>query len=197
MSKLYFRYGAMNCGKSSLLMQVAYNYNEKGRKVVIIKSSIDTKADDNLYSRIGLKRKVDILIKPNQSFEKYYEEWSKDISCILVDESQFLSAKQVEELWYVTKILNIPVICYGLRTDFTTNLFVGSKRLLELADEIEELITICKCGKRAKFNARFVDGKFTLKGDSVLIDGSNSNVVYEPMCGKCYIEEKNKMLLKK
>ena len=192
MSKLYFRYGAMNCGKSSLLMQVAYNYNEKGKKVVIVKSSTDTKADNHLLSRIGLKRKVDILINPNESFEKYYNDWKNDISCILVDEAQFLSENQVEELWYVTKMFNIPVICYGLRTDFTSNLFTGSKRLLELADETEEMITICKCGKRAKFNARYVDGQFTLDGDSVLIDGSKKNVVYEPLCGKCYLEEKQR-----
>ena len=192
MSKLYFRYGAMNCGKSSMLMQVAYNYNEKGRDVVIIKSSIDTKADDYLESRIGLKRKVDILIKPNESFEKYYDKWKESISCILVDEAQFLTINQIEELWYVTKTLNIPAICYGLKTDFTSNLFVGSKRLLELADEIEELLTICRCGKRAKFNARYVNGKFTLDGDAVLIDGAKDNVVYEPLCGKCYLEEKMK-----
>ena len=193
MSKLYFRYGAMNCGKSSMLMQVAYNYNEKGRKVVIIKSSIDTKADDKIYSRIGLERKVDILIKPNESFEKYYKDWEGKIACILVDECQFLSENQVEELWYVTKKMNIPVICYGLKTDFTSKFFCGSKRVFELADEIEELITICKCGKRAKFNARFVDGKFTLNGSTFLVDGEKSNVVYEPLCGKCYLEEKEKI----
>ena len=193
MSKLYFRYGAMNCGKSALLMQVAYNYNEKGRNVVIIKSSIDTKADDYLSSRIGIKRKVDVLIKPNESFEKYYNEWKEKISCILVDEAQFLTENQIDELWYVSKCLDIPVICYGLRTDFTSHLFAGSKRLLELADEIEELITICRCGRRAKFNSRFVNGKFTLDGESVLIDGSKNNVIYEPLCSRCYLEEKLKI----
>lgn len=192
MSKLYFRYGAMNCGKSSLLMQVAYNYNEKDRKVVIIKSSIDTKAEDYLSSRIGLKRKVDILIKPNESFSEYFDYWKDNISCVLVDEAQFLTQNQIDELWYVSKVLNIPVICYGLKTDFTSKLFSGSKRLIEIADEIEELLTICKCGKRAKFNGRYVNGKFTLEGDSVLIDGSKDNVVYESLCGKCFLEEKIK-----
>ena len=192
MSKLYFRYGAMNCGKSSLLMQVAFNYNEKGRRVVIIKSSIDTKADNFLSSRIGLKRKVDILLNPKESLKNYFYDWKVDVSCILVDEAQFLTKAQVEELWYTAKILDIPVICYGLRTDFQSNLFEGSKRLFELADEVEELVTICKCGKRAKFNARFVDGKFTLEGNSVLIDGSKANVTYEPMCGACYLREKEK-----
>ena len=196
MSKLYFRYGAMNCGKSSMLMQVAFNYNEKGQKVVVIKSSIDTKAEEYLSSRIGLKRKVDVLLNPKDSLKPYYFDWKVDVSCILVDEAQFLTKTQVEELWYVAKILDIPVICYGLRTDFQSNLFEGSSRLFELADEIEELVTICKCGKRAKFNARFVDGEFTLEGKSVLIDGSKANTTYEPMCGTCYLKARETFLKK-
>lgn len=192
MSKLYFRYGAMNCGKSSSLMQVAHNYNENNKEVVVIKSSIDTKADDYLESRVGLKRKVDILIKPEESFEKYYDYWNDHISCILVDEAQFLTAKQVEELWIASKMLEIPVICYGLKTDFKSNLFEGSKRLLELADELEELVTICSCGKRAKFNARYVNNEFQEDGSSILIDGSVSSVEYRPMCGKCYMKNKYK-----
>ncbi|MBR1936660.1 MAG: thymidine kinase [Bacilli bacterium] len=192
MSKLYFRYGAMNCGKSSNLMQVAHNYNENNKEVVVIKSSIDTKADDYLESRVGLKRKVDILIKPEESFEKYYDYWNDHISCILVDEAQFLTTKQVEELWIASKMLEIPVICYGLKTDFKSNLFEGSKRLLELADELEELVTICSCGKRAKFNARYVNNEFQEDGSSILIDGSVSSVEYRPMCGKCYMKNKYK-----
>ena len=191
MSKLYFRYGAMNCGKSTLLMQVAHNYEENNKKVIVIKSSIDTKGEDHLESRIGVKRKVDILINKKESFKKYLNDF-KLAACILVDEAQFLTAKQVEELWKVTKQLNIPVICYGLKTDFQSHLFEGSKRLLELADEIEELITICSCGKRTKFNARYVNGKFTLEGKEVVIDGSCDNVVYHPMCGKCYLNELEK-----
>lgn len=191
MAKLYFRYGAMNCGKSSALMQVAHNYDENNRKVVVIKSSIDTKGDDHLESRIGLKRKVDILLDIDKSLSEYYDKFKNDVSCILVDEAQFLKPSQVDELWYVTKILDIPVICYGLKTDFRSNLFEGSKRLLEVSDELEELITICKCGKRAKFNARFVNGVFTLDGDEVVIDGKDSSVKYVSMCGKCYITNKN------
>ena len=190
MAKLYFRHGAMNCGKSAALMQVAYNYNENDKRVVVIKSSTDTKAEDYLSSRTGLKRKVDILIHPNESFEPYYEDWNKDVACILVDEAQFLTEKQVEELWIASKMIDVPVICYGLRTDFQTKLFEGSKRLLELADEIEELTTICRCGNKAHFNARLVDGKFTTEGESILIDGSKNNVEYKSMCGKCYIKNK-------
>lgn len=191
MSKLYFRYGAMNCGKSSALMQVAYNYEQNNKKVIVIKSEIDTKGNNYLESRIGLKRKVDILLKENESIEKYYDKLD-EISCILVDEAQFLSEKQIDELYYITKYYNIPVICYGLKTDFQSKLFNGSKRLLELSDELDELITICRCGKRAKFNVRFINDKFTLKGDTNLIDGSVNNVKYIPLCGKCYLDEKRK-----
>lgn len=191
MSKLYFRYGAMNCGKSSALMQVAHNYEQNNKKVLVLKSEIDTKGKNYLESRIGLKRKVDILLKENESIKKYYNKLT-DISCILVDECQFLNEKQVDELYYITKYYNIPVICYGLKSDFKSNLFIGSKRLLELADELDELITICKCGKRAKFNSRYIDGKFTLNGNTNLIDGTCNNVKYVPLCGKCYLEEKLK-----
>ena len=193
MSKLYFRYGAMNCGKSTLLMLVAHNYEENNEVVRVIKSKRDTKADDRLSSRIGLERKVDILIGQDESFEKYYDDWNDNVDCLLVDEAQFLSIKQIEELWLVSKMYDIPVICYGLKTNFQSHLFEGSKRLLELADEIEELITICSCGKRAKFNARYIDGKFTLEGEEVVIDGSDERAVYKPLCGKCYLIEREKV----
>ena len=205
MSKLYFRYGAMNCGKSTVLMQVAHDYEENNKVVKVIKPKKDTKAEDKISSRIGLERKVDILIGENESFEQYYDDWNNNVDCLLVDEAQFLTEKQIEELWIVSKMYNIPVICYGLKTNFKSNLFEGSKRLLELADVIEELITICSCGKRAKFNARYVDGKFTLEGEEVVIDGSNERAVYKPLCGKCYLkevdkvqnQENNKQLIKK
>lgn len=188
MSKLYFRYGTMNCGKSAILMQVAHNYEENNKKVIIIKPSIDTKGEDYIESRIGLKRKVDILIDKNKSIKKAISKF-EDVDCILVDETQFLTTNQIEDLWKISKTMDIPVICYGLKVDFQSHLFEGSKRLLELADEIEELITICSCGKRAKFNARFVNDKFTLEGKEVVIDGSRDNVVYRPMCGKCFLNE--------
>ena len=191
MAKLYFRYGAMNCGKSSALMQVAHNYEENGKKVVVIKSSIDTKGGDSLESRIGLKRKVDILINRDSSFKEHIGRLV-EADCILVDEAQFLTEKQVEDLWVISKIQDIPVICYGLKTDFQSYLFEGSKRLLELADELDELITICKCGKRAKFNGRYINNVFQTEGKEVLIDGSDATVEYRPMCGKCYIKEKYK-----
>lgn len=188
MAKLYFRYGAMNCGKSSALMQVAHNYNENDKKVVVIKSIVDTKGQDFLESRIGLKRKVDILLKKDESLAKYNDLFN-DISCILVDEAQFLEPNQVQELWVITKKRDIPVICYGLKTDFRGKLFAGSKRLLELADQLEELVTICRCGNKAKFNARSINGKYTLDGNEIVIDGSSDEIKYTPLCGECYLKE--------
>ncbi|MFA5603530.1 MAG: thymidine kinase [Bacilli bacterium] len=187
MAKLYFRYGAMNSGKSTALMQVAYNYEERDQKVLVIKSVIDTKGNSRLVSRIGLERDVDILLSSHDSLKNYDINY-QTIACFLVDEAQFLTEEQVTELWIVSKRYNIPVICYGLRSDFQTNSFPGSKRLMELADELDELITICRCGKRAKFNGRKINGKFVSEGEQVAIDETN-DVSYESLCGKCYIDK--------
>ncbi len=186
MSKLYFRYGAMNCGKTTALLQVAHNYEEKNLKVIIVKSKVDTKGEDKIVSRLGVERKVDVILNQDEILTLKYD--LSDISCILVDESQFLNNKQIEDLWKITKLKNIPVICYGLKVDFTSHLFEGSKRLIELADVLEELITICSCGKRAKFNARKINNKYTLTGKEVMID-TVDDCTYEPLCGKCYIEK--------
>jgi thymidine kinase len=188
MSKLYYRYGAMNSGKTTLLLQVAHNYEERGMKVLILKPKIDTKGDNKIVTRIGLKRKVDHLIEKDEKLIDYLNTIPKDIACILVDESQFLTRDQVDELFMFTKLKDISVICYGLRSDFKTMAFPGSLRLFEIADTLEELYTICRCGKRAKFNGRIVNGKFTAIGDQVAIDGENE-VKYESLCGKCYLEK--------
>lgn len=190
MAKLYFRYGSMNCGKSTALLQVAHNYEEKNKKVEIVKPIVDTKGEDKVVSRIGAERKVDKLIDKKDNLYEFYQ--NKNLDCILVDEAQFLEKKQVEELLYITKLLDIPVICYGLRTDFKTNGFPGSIRLLELADELDELITICSCGKKARFNARKIKDKYIVDGDQILID-TNKNIKYEPICGECYIKKVLKM----
>ena len=192
MAKFHFRYGAMNAGKSTILLQTAYNYEEKGKKVVILKPSVDTKGDEKIVSRIGLERKVDYLIGDNDSIISKLGDNLSSLSCILVDEAQFLKRKQVDELFYISKMMDIPVIAFGLRTDFISNGFEGAIRLLELADALEEMPTICRCGKKARFNARKVDGKFTFDGDSIVID-DNSNVKYESLCGTCYIEEQEKI----
>lgn len=196
MAKFHFRYGAMNAGKSTILLQTAYNYEEKGKKVVLIKPSVDTKGDEKIVSRIGLERKVDYLISDNDSIISKLGDNLSSLSCILVDEAQFLKRKQVDELFYISKIMDIPVIAFGLRTDFKSNGFEGSIRLLELADALEEMPTICRCGKKARFNARKVDGKFTFDGDSIVIDDT-SDVSYESLCGACYIEEQEKVLKRK
>ena len=188
MSKLYFRYGAMNCGKTTMLLQVAHNYEERDMKVLILKPSIDTKGDKKLVSRIGIKKMVDHLIEHDENLKLYLDKVSDEIVCILVDEAQFLTKDQVDELFMFTKLRNIPVICYGLRSDFKTMAFPGSIRLFELSDVLEELYTICRCGKRAKFNGRKINGEFTTSGSQVAIDGEN-NIEYESLCGKCYIKK--------
>lgn len=188
MAKLYFRYGAMNSGKSALLLQVAYNYEERDMKVILMKPETDLKSTNQVKSRIGTKRKVDHIIKNDENLNTYLSNIKNEIVCVLVDEAQFLTKDQVDELFIFSKKRDIPVICYGLRSDFRTTSFPGSIRLFELSDEMEELYTICRCGKKAKFNARKVNGEFTTKGNQVAIDGIN-NIEYESLCGKCYIEK--------
>ncbi len=189
MAKLIFRYGAMNSGKTTVMLQTAYNYEEKGHKVVLLKSSEDTKGDDLVVSRIGLSRKIDEFIKPKDKVVNVLEKYLDNIDCIIVDEAQFLLPKQVEELYYISKIYDIPVITYGLRTNFVMEEFKGSPKLLLLADEIQELPTICSCGKKARMNARKVFGEYVTEGESVVIDGENKNTEYEPLCGNCYLEK--------
>lgn len=191
MGKLYFRYGAMNSGKSTALMQVAHNYEERGMNVRVLKPAIDSKGDDKLVSRLGVTRKVDYRIKKDDDiYEKYPEiENGKKISCILVDEVQFLTASQIDQLMKIAVLKDVPVICYGLRTDFQTNGFEGAKRLLLIAHSIEELKTICRCGRKAVFNGRKIDGIFVFEGEQVAIDGEKE-VEYESMCAQCYFERK-------
>lgn len=191
MAKLYFRYGAMNSGKTALLLQAAHNYEERGMEVLIVKPTIDSKGDDHLVSRIGLTRKVDKLLAPKDDIYKYVKKLKRNIKCILVDEAQFLEKEQVDELMHIVVKLNIPVICYGLRSDFKTNGFPGSTRLLELAHTIEEMKTICSCGRKAMFNARKVNEKYVFDGEQVAIDGEDK-VTYESLCPNCYYEELDK-----
>lgn len=190
MANLEFRYGPMNSGKSMALLQMAYNYEENNKKVILIKSSIDTKGEDYLVSRIGPKRKVDIKLLENESLfcDKYIKSILK-ADAILVDEAQFLTKKQVEELWIISKKHNISVICFGLKTNFKSEFFEGSKRIFELADKFKELETICSCGVKARFNARKVNKRFTLNGDECIIDGKKEKHEYVPLCGKCYMKK--------
>ena len=190
MAKLYFRYGAMNSGKSTALMQVAHNYEEQGMKVLILKPQVDTKGGGELVSRLGVRRKADLLIPPELDvFEavKAANDASGPLACVLCDESQFFTPEQAEQLFMITVDLNIPVICYGLRADFSLKGFPGSTRLLELAHTIEEMKTICTCGRKAICNCRKVNGQFVFEGEQVAIDLEN-DVQYVSMCPQCYFK---------
>ena len=190
MANLEYRYGPMNSGKSMAVLQMAYNYEENGKKVILVKSVTDTKGEDYLVSRIGPKRKVQIKLDKKESLlSDKYKKMLEDLDAILVDEAQFLTKGQVEDLWIISKNMNIPVICFGLKTNFKSEFFEGSKRLFELSDKFKELETICSCGIKARFNARKVDGEYILNGDETLIDGENKKVEYEPLCGKCYLNK--------
>ena len=194
MSKLYFRYGAMNSGKSTNLMQVAHNYEERGMKVIIIKPKTDSKGGENVVSRLGVTRRVDMLLESNENaYEKVKEICNKEgkINCVLVDEVQFFKKEQIDQLLEIAVKLDIPTICYGLRTDFQMNGFEGSTRLLLLAHSIEELKTICRCGRKALLNGRKINGEFVFEGKQVAID-KEDNVEYESLCPKCYFEFRDK-----
>ena len=199
MAKLYFRYGAMNSGKSTALMQVAHNYEEQGMRVLILKPQVDTKGGGELVSRLGVRRRADLLIPPEVDvFEavRAASAGEQPLACVLCDESQFFTPAQAEQLFMVTVDLNIPVICYGLRSDFSLKGFPGSTRLLELAHTIEEMKTICQCGRKAMFNGRKVNGKFVFEGAQVAIDMEN-NVQYESLCPQCYFRERDKFFAEK
>ena len=184
---MYFRYGAMGSGKTAALLQVAHNYEQKNMKVILIKPSIDTKGDSKVVSRIGISREVDIILGPNDGIME--RMFPKKPYAIIVDEAQFLTPEQVEELYLITKAYDVPVLCYGLRCDFQMKGFPGSTRLLEIADDIEELKTICKCGSKATQNLRLINGKPIFEGEQVVID-DHTQVEYEGVCGKCYLKLK-------
>ncbi|MPQ42525.1 thymidine kinase [Clostridium tarantellae] len=192
MSKLYFRYGAMNSGKSTHLMQVAYNYEERGMKAIIIKPATDKKGGTKVVSRLGVEKEVDLLIEKEDNIMEMIEEFSKQslkIHCVIVDEVQFLKSHHIDELFEIAVNKDIPVICYGLRTDFQMNGFEGSERLLLLAHSIEEMKTICTCGRKAILNGRKVNGKYIFQGEQVAIDLVD-NVEYQSLCGQCYFKYK-------
>nr|WP_274606836.1 thymidine kinase [Microbacterium esteraromaticum] len=200
---MYFRYGAMNSGKSTALLQAAYNYEERGQRVLLAKPAIDTKGASQIESRLGMTREVDFLIgTDDDARELFLRERARvrseaadellpaeprDVACLLVDEAQFLTTEQIDDLFRIAVLEGIPVMAYGIRNDFRTHAFPGSARLLAIAHSLEELKTICRCGRKAVFNGRLVDGRFVFSGDQVAIDGAE--VTYESLCGNCYLEE--------
>lgn len=198
MSKLYFRHGAMNSGKSTALLQAAHNYEERSQHVLLAKPAVDVKGDKAILSRLGVDRQVDFLITPDINLRTEFNRIAKDfklktgqpIACLLLDEAQFLTREQVDQALEIAVLDDVPVLAYGIRTDFLTNGFPGSLRLLEIAHSLEELKTICRCGRKAMFNARLVDGKFIFDGEQVAIDGVH--VTYESLCPACYFAEKSK-----
>lgn len=192
MAKLYFKYGTMESGKSTKIIQEAYNYDRNNKSIIVAKPVIDSKGNDKIVSRIGIQRKIDVYIE-SDNLKEIYEKINKDTFCILIDEAQFLNKNQVFELFKITKLLEIPVMCYGLKSNFKGEFFEGSEALMIYADSLEEIVTICSCGKKARFNARKVNGDFVTDGEDVLIDGSNENVEYVPLCGECYIKKVKKL----
>lgn len=190
MSKLYYRYGAMGSGKTAALLQVAYNYEQQGMIAILVKPSVDTKGNDKVTSRLGIERKVNVILAPEELLMEKMEPVKPH--AIIIDEAQFLTTAQVEELYLITKKYDIPVLCYGLRCDFQMNGFEGSTRLLQLADDIEELKTICRCGSKATQNLRWVNQKPVFDGEQIVID-DHTQVEYTGVCGKCYLRMRRKI----
>lgn len=190
MAKLHFRYSAMEAGKSTQVLQIAHSYNSQGIEVVVAKPGVDTKGEDKIVSRLGVERPVDLLINPGAKIAEILvpQLVDRQIGCVLIDEAQFLETQQVNDLyWLVSGDHDTPVIAYGLRADFLSQPFPGSERLLALADELEEIHALCRCGKKARFNTRLVDGSFVFEGEQVAIDGEG--VAYKSLCKGCYRQE--------
>lgn len=197
MAELKFIYATMDARKTTDLIMAAYKYDKNKFKVLVLKPKRDTKGEDYITCRIGLKRKVDYLINEDENILDTLKGKLDDVKCIFVDESQFLKSKQVDELNLITKSLDIPVMAYGLRVNFKNELFEGSKRLMEVSDELKPLNALCSCSKSAAFVARKYEGEFTREGEEVVIDGSDSKVDYVPLCGSCYMKKVLKLDLNK
>lgn len=187
--KLIFYYSAMKGGKTSRIFSRIYDLEENGQLVLLIKPKQDTKGEDEIINRRGEHLPVDILLAPDEKLlsAKYYK-YLWDCSHIIVDEAQFITPEQATELWEINKLLNKPITCFALKGNFRGDLFEGAAKLMGYADEITELDTnsLCLCGAPAKFNARKVNGEFTMEGEEVVIDGSTENIEYQPLCGGCF-----------
>ena len=185
MAKLYFKYGAMGSSKTAQALITKYNYEENDLSVWLIKPSADVRDGvDTLRSRIGLEAKVQVIAPEEDVFALFESQRAGVCDVIIVDECQFLTGPQVDQLRAIVDDYNIPVLCFGLRTDFQTKLFPGSLRLMELADAIEEIKTMCDCGTKATVNARINDGYIVTEGAQVVLGG---NDCYIAMCHRCYI----------
>lgn len=196
MAKLYFRHGVMSAAKTSNLLQADFTYSQAGMKTIVAKPNVDSKGGSKIVSRIGLEKEADLLIDPKMNLKKelqpvlaYNRDAGTPIACLLIDEAQFLTPEQVDQLLWLAVFEDLPVLAYGLRSDFLTQGFPGSLRLLTIAHSIEEIKTVCPHdGSKALFNARkTIDGEYIRSGGQVAIDGDK--VVYESICPKCYMEK--------
>lgn len=188
MAKLYFRYGAMGCGKTMQLLQVAFNYEERGHKVCAIKPATDTKNGTKLLTRIGPERETDFCFARDTNVYNEIRNKYSNAQCVLVDEAQFLTPAQADQLMRITIDMGIPVMCYGLRLNFRQNDsgFEGATRLLQIAHDIEEIKTICECGHKATCNTRFLNNTLVTDGPDVLIDDGTIDIEYRALCPACY-----------
>lgn len=188
MAKLYFKYGAMGCSKSAQALITKFNYEERDMKVMLLKPSLDTRDGPGVVSsRIGLKADALCVASDCDLFKLYTGQYS-DCRVVIVDECQFLTPEQVDQLGQISTDLDVPVLCFGLATDFLTHLFPGSRRLFEIAESITEIKSVCRCGRKATVNARIDDaGNVLYSGDQVCIGG---NERYTAMCRKCWLEKK-------
>lgn len=185
MAQLYYRYSTMNAGKSIELIKVAYNYEERGKRVLALVPSVDDRYGVGVISsRIGIQREATIVTPDTNILELFFKEnKKKKIDCVLVDECQFLSKQNVQELVEIVDSCDVPVLAYGLKNDFKNELFEGSYYMLVYADKIEEIKTICWCGRKATMVARMVDGKFVKQGEQIVVGG---NEMYVSLCRKHY-----------
>lgn len=182
MAKLYFKYGAMGSSKTANALITKFNYEERGMKTWLMKPAADTRdGEDIVRSRVGLSAKA-FIVTPDMNLLKELESRGS-VDVIIADECQFFTEKQIDELREIVDFKNIPVLCFGLRTDFRTKMFPGSTRLFEVADSITEIKTICSCGSKAIVNARIIDGKIVTEGEQIFLGGNES---YVSMCHKCW-----------
>ena len=186
MAKLYFKYGAMGSSKTAQALITKYNYEENDMKVWLIKPSADTRdGTDILRSRIGLEAKVEVMVPSEDIYAKYAQAHDGNCHAVIVDECQFMTEEQIDQLRAIVDDFNVPVLCFGLRTDFQTKLFPGSRRLMEIADVIQEIKTICDCSAKATVNARIdAEGYIVTEGAQVVLGGNDS---YIAMCHRCWI----------
>ena len=185
MAKLYFKYGAMGSSKTAQALITKYNYEENDMSVWLMKPGTDTRDGESVVkSRIGLKAEARVISPEMDVYEIYRAEYDGKVDAVIVDECQFFTVEQIDQLRTIVDDFNVPVMCFGLRTDFQTKLFPGSLRLMEVADTIQEIKTICDCGAKATVNARISDGYIVTEGDQVFLGGNDA---YIAMCHKCYI----------